>query len=147
MSEAQLAPKDLKKYLLAGNAIVTLVSIKTGNRYTYRIRRSINGVVFFVDLLTGPNNQRDYDYFGFIRTHNQAYWYGEEKAKVSEIARSVQGFEKFWGWVQHGMLEKVDRFFEVYHAGFCLRCGRLLSTPTSVTRGIGPECYRQMMGG
>lgn len=28
-----------------------------------------------------------------------------------------------------------------YHMGICGRCGRALTTPESITRGIGPVCY------
>jgi hypothetical protein len=35
----------------------------------------------------------------------------------------------------------LGRLLEVWHEGRCGRCGRALTVPESVERGIGPECW------
>ena len=41
----------------------------------------------------------------------------------------------------------VDKGFNLHHEGRCCRCGRVLSTPESCDRGIGPECWKHLNGG
>ncbi len=35
----------------------------------------------------------------------------------------------------------------VHHSGHCCRCSRLLSVPSSITTGVGPECEVFVKGG
>jgi hypothetical protein len=32
--------------------------------------------------------------------------------------------------------------YKIQHEGKCCRCGRTLTTPESIERGIGPECVK-----
>jgi hypothetical protein len=42
----------------------------------------------------------------------------------------------------HGRDDLADAFeAELALAGRCRRCGRALSDPESVRRGVGPDCY------
>lgn len=44
-------------------------------------------------------------------------------------------------WRAHGRLDVAERIeAELVAAGRCRRCGRLLTDPESVSRGIGPDC-------
>lgn len=36
---------------------------------------------------------------------------------------------------------------EVWHEGRCGRCGRALTDPESIARGLGPECWEILGGG
>src|SRR6516164_4235525 len=58
---------DQVRFMLAGKALVTVVSLKTGDRYTYKISKAPDGGCHFVGLLTGPNNEQDYKFFGIIK--------------------------------------------------------------------------------
>ena len=70
-TEAKLDYTNAKDFILAGNALFTLVSQKTGARYTYKVRKSESKPGYpechFVKLLTGPQNTADYTYIGMIR--------------------------------------------------------------------------------
>lgn len=64
---------DVKSYALAGLATITLTSQRTGARYTYKISRAKGAdwdgspkKLWFVGLLTGPDNESDYEYVGLI---------------------------------------------------------------------------------
>ena len=54
------SPADMRAFALAGNATFTLVSERTGQRFTFRVRVSDDGRAHFVSVLTGPDNGGDY---------------------------------------------------------------------------------------
>jgi len=57
---------DAKEYTLAGHATITLSSQRTGARYTFRVTRAKRDDkpqdLWFVGLLSGPDNTADYAY-------------------------------------------------------------------------------------
>ena len=135
---AILSPLFRKPYMLAGNSIITVVSQATGTRFTYCIVAKKNvkegdDSVHFVKLLNGPENTRDYQFLGTIFA-GQKYFHGK-KSPISEDAPSAKAFA--WLWRN---LDSEDA--EVWHAGKCGRCGRLLTDPESIERGLGPKCAR-----
>src|SRR5262245_1349737 len=71
----------VKRFIYAGNATFTVVSNETGTRYTYRIRESppdFTAVSHFVHVLTGPDNIKDFTYFGNIFRADLHYWLGKK---------------------------------------------------------------------
>ena len=139
------AVKDIKDFMFAGNARLTLVSKNTGARYTYRIRQPKNrpGATFakrvphFVQVLTGPDNAENYKYIGTL-FDKAVFAYGA-KSTIHRDAPSIRVFEWFWGRVTAQFLPSS---LEVWHEGRCGRCGRALTVPESIERGIGPECVK-----
>lgn len=141
--------EDVKAYLLAGNAHVTLVSTKTGTRFTYRVRsveRPADGsppgpVTHFVSLLTDPDNERGYTYIGHVADYTRgdglAYVHGR-KSKVGADAPGAKAFAWFFAKVILG--GEMPDVMEVWHDGRCSACGRKLTVPESIARGLGPEC-------
>lgn len=135
-----------RRFLLGGNATVTVVSKRTGTRFTFKVRECgspsykenlARGAesVHFVKVLTGPDNEADYGFLGTI-FGGTAYRHGR-KSRIAVSAPSAQAFAWFAGELLAGRLpEGVD----VYHAGRCGRCGRKLTVPESITTGFGPEC-------
>ena len=75
--------KAAEAFLLGGNATVTLVSTKTGTRFTYKIRAADDGKAFFVSLLSGPDNEGDYKYLG--RIAGDRFWQGRKNPKPGDI--------------------------------------------------------------
>lgn len=134
-SEDQLA------YMLAGNAKVTLVNSDTGNRFTYKIsasknqetgERDLDGIRF-VAVLNGPDNWANYAYIGAI--FDKQEFRHTQKSRVGETAPSFKVFD----WVWRHMSELPENV-EIYHEGQCGRCGRSLTVPESIERGLGPVC-------
>lgn len=122
-------------FTLAGSARITLVSKATGTRFTYRVRRCADDeVLYFVALLRGPENDTDYSYLGTLRAG--AYRHGY-RSKIGADAPSARAFAWFWQRVQDNRLPDS---LEVWHEGYCGRCGRSLTVPESVARGLGPDC-------
>jgi hypothetical protein len=124
------------QFALAGNAVFTLQSLKTGTRFTFRVRiAEDNSTMSFVSVLIGPDNCQDYRYLGFIR--RGVFFHGGPKAKISAEAPSVKAFRWFWEHTANG---KPTPQLEVSHAGRCGKCGRQLTVPESIASGFGPEC-------
>lgn len=135
-ADGQIAdPRQALRFILAGNATVTLVSKTTGNRFTYKVRASEDGAVHFVSLLNGPDNESQYAYFGYVR--RGVFFHGGRKAKVAETAPSARGFK--WAFEQFSA-GQMPASLEVWHEGRCGRCGRKLTVPSSIASGFGPEC-------
>src|SRR5258708_38527897 len=140
--------QDAKDFALAGNAIITLQSLRTGAHFTYKIRaKDVAGEIkadytpdriWFVSLLSGADNESDYQYLGLINKHREFRL--TAKSRASANAPSVKAFEWFWHMVRDGIPTELV----VRHEGRCGRCGRTLTVPESIDRGIGPECAQKI---
>ena len=129
---------DAIAFMTAGKAIITLVSTKTGARFTYRISASDDGTAYFVGLLNGPDNTADYKYLG--RISRGVFWLGRKVPKAGDISRDAPSAKAFdWSWrvLARGVLPAE---LEIWHEGRCGRCARVLTVPASIARGFGPEC-------
>jgi hypothetical protein len=143
MMQGQIAdPKAALSFILAGKATVTLRSLVSGNRYTYKIveaekRNPNDAPTWFVKLLNGPDNTNSFVYIGIVR-NNQFVW--TSKSRVGKDAPSVVGFT----YVLNALVAGSTRGFEVWHEGRCGRCGRKLTVPGSIATGFGPECAEKI---
>ena len=140
----------VREYVFAGNARFTLRSMKTGTRFTYRVRVKKQDVVdgvkdptFFVSLLRGPDNSEDYAYMGVLRRPDSFHL--TPMSKVTRGADSVKSLLWFLDKLvrERAVLGAKDGV-EFWHDGRCGRCGRDLTVPESVARGLGPECAERM---
>ncbi len=143
-----------KKFVLAGKAIFTVnvPSSFSASRpeckphYTYRVDKvEANGKFaesYFVKLLSGPDNNRDYSYMGkldvssgnVVLTAKSVY---REDSLPVQLIRRV--FARLWA----DQLDQVEAAgFDIHHEGRCGRCGRRLTVPSSILSGLGPECEK-----
>lgn len=139
----------VRTFVLAGNARLTLVSGRTGARYTFRVRRADEERdgrrPWFVSTLIGQNNDTD---FAFIATVHDRVAPLEERLSVRrggsvEDVR-VKAFAFLLRCLDGGALPAS---FEVWHEGRCGRCARVLTVPSSIESGFGPECVHHVLGG
>jgi hypothetical protein len=137
MSRNQLTDAaQATKYILAGKAIVTLVSTKTGTRFTYQIKRGKGDTApHFISLLSGPDNTSDYRYMATIFSGKDLRW--TRKSTVNSDTPSGKAFAWAWGKLIQGVMPAG---LEVWHEGRCGKCGRRLTVPESILTGLGPEC-------
>lgn len=138
---APLEPLFRRNYLLGGDSKVTIVSKRTGVRFTYRIvKKDLDDgrYLHFVSLLVGPENTHDYTFLGTI-FGGQQYRHGA-KSRIAPDAPGARAFA--WAW-DHLDSDEI----EVWHSGTCSRCGRELTDPESIMHGLGPVCYERTMGG
>jgi hypothetical protein len=128
-----------KEFVTAGNAIFTVKSV-TGQYYTYRVNRKDN--TWFISLLTGPDNTSSYTYLGLLDT-----------ASGGVILTKKSGFEfdslpvKVLRWALGKVWSgsTVPEGYSIMHEGRCGRCNRLLTVPSSLESGLGPECEKLAM--
>lgn len=134
------------RFILAGNATFTLRSRRTGTRFTYRVNKKDGEDFWFVKVLTGPENTKDYTYLGnisvngpqYLRYGSHSFWHSK-KQQVSPDAPSAKAFA--WAFRRFVVGTDVSADMDFFHAGSCARCGRTLTTPESIARGWGPECW------
>jgi hypothetical protein len=136
----------VKDFALAGNATITIRSNATDTRFTYKIRAPKNQQpnrppIWFVSVLTGQNNEGDFEYLGNIRA-NGSFDHGR-KARIKADAPSARAFNWFWNMVQRQRDDLLTQA-NVWHEGRCGRCGRKLTVPESVESGFGPECINHV---
>lgn len=126
-----------RSFFMAGKATATVVSKKTGTRFTFRVesldRKDVNAPRF-VKVLTGSDNETNYSFFGTIFANG--IFKKSSKAKVSLDAPSVRAFEWMWSNIEKDLTELM----EFMPACNCARCGRTLTVPTSIENALGPEC-------
>lgn len=130
---------EATRFIQAGNATITLKSLATETRFTYRIRESEDGRCFFVSLMNGSDNESSFVYIGIIRD-GEFRW--TAKSRVSKDAPSFRAFTWMFNNVIVGNV--IPSALEIWHEGRCGRCGRKLTVPESIASGIGPECAGRM---
>lgn len=131
---AKIGHATALEFILAGNAYFTVRSVKTGVRYTFRVSKAKkNETMWFVSLLTGPDNISDYSYMGVLSGNKFRV---TKASKVTADSVPVKAFS----WVLSGLVAENLVGVELWHAGRCGRCGRSLTVPESVEAGYGPEC-------
>lgn len=133
-------------YMTAGKATVTLVSERTGARFTYRLTASEDGGAIFVGVLTGSDNDRDYSYAGRIARNvaGDRFWPGRKVPRHTDVpttAPSSKAFDWSWRALVQGIMPNG---LEIWHESRCGRCGRKLTVPSSVGAGFGPECITKV---
>lgn len=132
---------QLKNFILAGNATFTALNPATGRRFTFKISSPKNAnesnPVRFVSLLTGPDNQNDFEYLGTV-FNGDTFRYGK-KSRIGHAALSARAF----GWLFPRIVAEAELGgAEVHHEGRCGRCGRPLTVPESLETGLGPTCSK-----
>jgi len=132
---------DARNFMLSGCATFTAVSKTTGTRFTFRVSQPKNErgsatAPHFVALMNGPDNESNYQYLGVVRNRTD-YAHGH-KSRVSPDAPSARAFA--WVFDQLVARDTIPPALEVWHEGRCGRCNRKLTVPSSIARGLGPEC-------
>lgn len=136
---------EFRSFLTAGDAVFTLTSRRTGDRYTYRVARVENMQPrfprYFISVLTGSDNTRDYTYAGMMRLElDRLVTYQTRGSKIDETAPSWRGF--VWLVIAVNTESDISEQAEIDHLDRCGRCGRALTVPESIRTGLGPECAR-----
>ena len=141
------------RFLLAGNAIFSMVSGRTGVRYTFRLSRGKprdgddRPPPWFLSSLVGPSNTDDYAFIATAFAEGVPGG-GGERVQTVRAAKGVDPRDKrvlAVAWLIDRLRRgELPATVEFWSSGACGRCGRLLTTPESVERGIGPECWERM---
>ena len=122
-------------FILAGKSVFTVVNSRTGNRFTFKVKKHKTDNVHFVSVLTNP------DVYQFIGSIIDSSFKHSKKSKISVNAQSVQVFNYIFSKLQSNSLPE---FIEIWHNVKCGRCGRVLTVPSSIETGFGPECIKNL---
>ncbi len=129
-------PATIRRFILAGRAEFTLVNRATGGGFTFAVNKcdrpgSDSKPMWFVNLL--PARQ----YLGLLREDD---FVPSRKHRANE-SPATYALQWFWLRLCNNVLhDNVD----VIHIGKCGVCGRALTRPESILRGIGPECWEKL---
>jgi hypothetical protein len=133
---------NIRSFVLAGNATFTVRSKRTGQHLTYKVqKKEAEGErpVWFAQVMT--DGADGYTYLGMVGSDGKL-----RTTKASKFTRDSRAFTALaWtiDWLQTG-LPWPAHSAEFHHAGRCGRCGRELTDPVSIERGLGPECSSKL---
>lgn len=141
-----MTPQQIRAFVLAGNALFTLKSLRTQMHFTFKVQQRMRvdlmtGKQFVasppawtVKVLNGPDNSRNYRAIGSLYPGDPI-----ERFVTGSTAEERPLSAKAFAWCWEN-LDRCGERFEFHHAGRCGRCARLLTVPSSIESGIGPEC-------
>jgi len=131
------------------NGFLTVTNQTTGEHRTFRVRTQKEDAKFapgsrIVSLLIGPDNTSDYQGFGFVQDNGWiTLWKRNRTPQYEGLAKAIR--------LGYRALERGEDTFTTPKAIYtvqlskrCLRCNRVLTSPESLERGIGPECASRM---
>lgn len=135
-AERLVAPPDPSAWDLGpaflGNGYYTL-TLPCGTHRTFRLYTQQRGPMAgkrIIGLLIGPDNTADYEDFAFVFPGEILVWKRFANQKQAEYAALV------WDLARG---ERIDGH-DLTVSRRCLICNRVLTTPESYARGIGPVC-------
>ena len=102
---------------------------------SFKIKQAKDSNLFFVSVLTSPDR---YTYIGFCI---EGKYKQSKKSHISEDAQSVKVFKYM---LKKLINDDVESFLEIWHEGFCGKCGKRLTVPSSILTGIGPDCMKKL---
>ncbi len=131
-------------FFLGGKSIFTVQNNETGEHRTYKIRKAkanprYPNPAWFISQMTGTDNESHYSNVGKVNPQTG----GVTLTAVSKFAEGSPQL-KAARWVCgkiFPLIQPIDDRIDIRHSGRCGRCGRTLTTPESLDRGIGPECW------
>jgi hypothetical protein len=134
--ETKIKHKLALDFIFGGKSLFTVKNPQTGNRFTFKVKKSKENDVFFVSVLTNSDNK--YEYIGYIKLNSN--FKHSTKSRITSSAMSVKVFDYV---VKSLINNKLPDFIEIWHHGRCARCSRVLTVPESIESGFGPDCMRR----
>ena len=117
------------------NGCITVENTVRGTHRTFQIRTQSEDSSFapgerVIGLLVGPDNESDYQNFGFVKPDGSVrIWSRFRGTEYTSLVRVLQHVAHY------------ESLGCVYHIeGRCRVCNRKLTTPESVESGLGPVC-------
>lgn len=116
-----------------------IYTVVRGEQYrTFRVKTANNGNLQgkrIVEYLSGADNDNDFTGFAFLNGKQISLW-----TRYRNSAGSILlSFASYLGsdWKSAGEAYAI-------RSGKCYRCGHTLTVPTSLHRGLGPECAKKI---
>lgn len=130
----------VRDYMLAGHSTFTIKSVKTGKRFTFKMKK-INtedgSDRWLVLRLVGPDNLNG---FSTIANFSIERGFWPTWAHRQFMRQTPYFIALDWLWRQINEKKLLPDSVEVWHEGVCACCGRKLTVPESIAAGFGPTC-------
>ncbi len=105
---------------------------------TFRFKTNAKGQTL-IGLMVGQNNVTDYAWFGFVDGEIIRFWRNARyQQSIVNLPISHTEIEQCFSAIR-GNVEGAGLRFATYYKN-CSRCGKVLTTPESLARGLGAEC-------
>lgn len=91
-----------------------------------------------VSFLSGPDNERSFTNFGFVFGRRLQVWKRFEENALGGI---VEAAKILLECDDEGIADAGEAY--ALKSGHCCRCGRVLTVPASLHRGMGAECAKK----
>ncbi len=130
---------SLLEFILAGRGKITVRSNKTGQHYTYMIRKDRETDLWYVHRLAAEGRYR---YLGTI-FENKEFKTTRRTSAWEMRGEALEGWRWLWSKI-HGW-DKIPSSVSVFHEGRCGMCGLELTDPVSIKEGYGPECRKKRL--
>lgn len=137
-----------KEFFLGGRCVFTIID-GAGNHYTYRISRTDANPeknwkeAWWVALLIGPDNTKNYKIFANLNTEN-GYLTLTRRTELRMDNLSVKAVSFVLETIWKG--ETLPDWVKIQPPSRCSRCGRLLTAPPEQNPYFpwyGPECGKK----
>lgn len=115
-------------FLLGGRARFVLKSLKTEKSFSYSIKKIKNYYAVY-------SKQKHSGYLGAL-----TFIKGKLRFRPNPMVHAIPAAMAFAWYVEN--INSLD--CELYHQGACSMCGRALSDPESIEKGIGPVCAEKL---
>lgn len=137
--------KNLKLYLLAGNAVFDMVSKKTGERIQFKIvqcptKRSRSKIPPWFIRRVHPKGWTSF--MGTIKLPYKGYTHSW-KARIHKDSEAALAFRWLWRHIVH--TKHLEGRVTIDHHNKCGKCQRKLTDEDSIARGLGPVCYKTLI--
>lgn len=136
------------------NGRYTIVNRRTGEHRTFRIETQPvgreGGTSFapgqrILSLLTGPDNENDYQGFAFVDDNGIHVWMKKRSADPKHRSPFEIYAEMLWSLaIENVHSSWAEKGYALLEEGRCARCGRTLTEPESLRIGVGPICRGEM---
>lgn len=156
--QAAPATPDTEERLRLHNGTYTIEHPDHGH-YTIKLHTVTKGKLAgqrIFSLLTGPSNETDYTGVAFwIEERSVANVWRKHRAPTSRMEVDGYNWQRGWSKIEKklGVLLSLalradggywgNAGYKLHLEGRCVRCNRKLTTPESITAGIGPECAKR----
>lgn len=143
MMQGNLLQEKAFEFIMGGNALFTVKSNKTGQRYTFKVLHDRHiETQYKVYIMNGSDNTKDYKQIGVISIQS-----GSPIFKAISTVHNNEPIVAFDHIFLNLCIGLHMPQLEIWHEGRCCRCGRILTVPESISNGIGPECIKSVVHG
>ena len=139
------------EFMLAGCSEFIMKSGKTGHKLRYKLDKKLSTQMKNSDGSLGG----DYIYWLNTAESNGTFVYAgvlffDNKTKQFKFGKGARGNLNYNDVRVKSILYVLNRLYkgetsvnvEIYHVGKCGRCGKRLTDPESIERGLGPMCAK-----